>query len=182
MNKRRDPSANPHNALDQSLFRAAMRDVKPLPPVPPVVSAPAAKRPARKRPSIPAVDLDEQMPFVAATVAGEETLAFRRPGVRDQVLRKLRRGLIPVERELDLHGLNQARARVLLADCIETSRAEGLRCIRIIHGKGMRSGDRGAVLKSAVNDWLRRHFDVLAFVSAKAIDGGAGAVYVLLRV
>jgi DNA-nicking Smr family endonuclease len=179
MTKRRDPSANPDTAHEASLFRAAMRDVKPLPPV--VRPATARKRPARKRPADVTVDLDERMPFVAANVSGEQTLAFQRGGVRDQVLRKLRRGLIPVERELDLHGLDQARARVLLADCIDASRAEGLRCIRIIHGKGMRSGDRGAVLKSAVNEWLRRHFDVLAFVSAKTIDGGAGAVYVLLR-
>jgi DNA-nicking Smr family endonuclease len=180
MTKRRDPSANPDTALDVSLFRAAMRDVKPLPVV--VRAAPARKRPARKRQAVPTVDLDAQMPFVAANVAGEASLSFQRAGVRDQTLRKLRRGLIPVERELDLHGLDQARARVLLAACIEASRAQGLRCIRIIHGKGLRSGDRGAVLKSAVNDWLRRHFDVLAFVSAKAIDGGSGAVYVLLRV
>lgn len=179
MTKRRDPSANPDTALDVSLFRAAMRDVKPLPAV--VRPAPARKRAAHKRQAVPTVNLDEQMPFVAATVAGEATLSFRRPGVRDQDLRKLRRGLIPVERELDLHGLNQARARVLLAECIAAGRAEGMRCIRIIHGKGMRSGDRGAVLKSAVNDWLRRHFAVLAFVSAKPIDGGCGAVYVLLR-
>ena len=53
--------------------------------------------------------------------------------------------------------------------------------MRIVHGKGYRSGARGPVLKTAVNLWLRRHADVMAFVSARAIDGGAGAVYVLLR-
>jgi DNA-nicking Smr family endonuclease len=114
-------------------------------------------------------------------VSAEESLSYRRAGVRDQTLRKLRRGLVPVEDELDLHGLNQARAREMLADFIALSRAERRRCVRIIHGKGTRSGARGAVLKSAVNEWLRRHFDVMAFTSAKAIDGGTGAVYVLLR-
>ncbi len=127
------------------------------------------------------VNLDAEMPLIAASVSAEESLSYRRAGVRDQTLRKLRRGLVPVEDELDLHGLNQARAREMLADFIALSRAERRRCVRIIHGKGTRSGARGAVLKSAVNEWLRRHFDVMAFTSAKAIDGGTGAVYVLLR-
>ncbi len=127
------------------------------------------------------VNLDAEMPLIAASVSAEESLSYRRAGVRDQTLRKLRRGLVPVEDELDLHGLNQARAREMLADFIALSRAERRRCVSIIHGKGTRSGARGAVLKSAVNEWLLRHFDVMAFSSAKAIDGGTGAVYVLLR-
>jgi DNA-nicking Smr family endonuclease len=127
------------------------------------------------------IDLEAEMPLVDAHVTAEQTLTFHRSGVRDQVLRRLRRGLVPVEGELDLHGLNQAAARVLLADFLDASKAQGVRCIRVIHGKGMRSGPRGAVLKSAVDHWLRRHYDVLAFTSAKAIDGGTGAVYVLLR-
>jgi DNA-nicking Smr family endonuclease len=96
-------------------------------------------------------------------------------------MRRLRRGLFPIDDELDLHGLSQAAARNHLADFLARSRDGGCRCVRIIHGKGYRSGARGPVLKAAVNLWLRRHLDVLAFVSARAIDGGAGAVYVLLR-
>jgi DNA-nicking Smr family endonuclease len=108
-------------------------------------------------------------------------LSFQRAGVRTQVMRRLRRGLYPAEDELDLHGLNQSAARDLLADFIARSRDSGRRCVRIIHGKGYRSGARGAVLKTAVNLWLRRHTDVMAFTSARAIDGGTGALYVLLR-
>ena len=114
-------------------------------------------------------------------VGGGDPLSFRRPGVRDQEMRKLRRGLYPVEDELDLHGLNQAAARDSLSDFLEINRDAGRRCVRIVHGKGYRSGARGPILKIAVNAWLRRHSDVMAFTSARAIDGGTGAVYVLLR-
>jgi DNA-nicking Smr family endonuclease len=115
-----------------------------------------------------------------AVTSGAE-LSFQRAGVRTQVMRRLRRGLYPVEDELDLHGLTQIAARERLAEFLEHGRDTGARCVRIIHGKGYRSGARGPVLKTAVNLWLRRHSDVMAFVSARAIDGGTGAVYVLLR-
>ena len=61
------------------------------------------------------------------------------------------------------------------------NRDAGRRCVKIIHGKGYRSGARGPILKIAVNSWLRRHADVMAFTSTRPIDGGTGAVYVLLR-
>jgi DNA-nicking Smr family endonuclease len=111
----------------------------------------------------------------------DETLSFRRAGIQDQLFKKLRRGLIPAQAEIDLHGLTQQAAWDCLTEFIVHSRDESLRCIRVIHGKGYRSGARGPVLKSAVNSWLRRSHDVVAFTSARAIDGGAGALYVLLR-
>jgi DNA-nicking Smr family endonuclease len=117
----------------------------------------------------------------AAAPGAADPLSFRRPGVREQTLRHLRRGRFPVEDELDLHGLSQAAARDHLAEFIAASRHAGLRCVRVVHGKGYRSGARGPVLKIAVNTWLKRHADVLAFTSARVIDGGTGAVYVLLR-
>jgi DNA-nicking Smr family endonuclease len=180
MTKRRD--ADPDDSADAQTFRAAMQGVRPLAQAPTVHPA-LPRKPRKKSPRAAAatVDLEAEMPLVAATVSSEESLSHRRAGVRDQVLRKLRRGLVPVEDELDLHGLTQARAREMLAEFIAVSRAERRRCVRVIHGKGTRSGTRGAVLKSAVNEWLRRHFDVMAFTSAKGIDGGSGAVYVLLR-
>jgi len=167
---------------DRVAFRAAVRDVKPLSHTP-SARVPGARKVRRPRPApvSAVVDLEAEMPLVDPHVTAEQSLSFHRAGVRDQVLRRLRRGLLPVEGELDLHGLNQARARVLLADFLDASKAQGARCIRVIHGKGLRSGDRGAVLKSAVDHWLRRHYEVLAFTSAKAIDGGTGALYVLLR-
>ena len=179
---------------DAAAFRAAVRDVKPLAQTPPAAGLSKPKPRGRLRqPAASAVEnLDEIMPLVddpaaadgvssAAAVTGDAALSFQRAGVRIQVLRRLRRGLYPVEAELDLHGLTQSAARNQLADFLAHSRDRGLRCVRIIHGKGYRSGARGPVLKVAVNLWLRRHMDVMAFVSARAIDGGAGAVYVLLR-
>ncbi len=174
-------------AADAAAFRAAMRDVRPLPQAtaPSAAGRPAgAPQPRTRRkppPSTPIEDLDRQMPLISAGASPGEQLSFRRAGVRDRQLRRLRRGLYPIEAELDLHGLDQARARELLAAFLGASRDVGRCCVRIIHGKGMRSGARGAVLKAAVDEWLRRHVDVLAFTSARPIDGGTGAVYVLLR-
>jgi DNA-nicking Smr family endonuclease len=171
------------------VFRAAVSDVTPLPTPahPPHGDAlPVARRRVRRHAPIAGLEslgdvaAADDAPGVAAPGAADP-LSFRRPGVRDQTLRQLRRGRFPVEDELDLHGLNQAAAREQLAEFIASSRHAGLRCVRVVHGKGYRSGARGPVLKIAVNTWLKRHPDVLAFTSARAIDGGTGAVYVLLR-
>jgi DNA-nicking Smr family endonuclease len=179
-------------AADASAFRAAVRDVKPMVQLAPPAGLAKSKPRARLRKSAPdsVENLGELMPLIAvgeATAAlqdasaGGAVLSFHRAGVRDQVMRRLRRGLYPSEDELDLHGLSQAAARDRLADFIARSRESGRRCVRIIHGKGYRSGARGPVLKTAVDLWLRRLADVMAFTSARAIDGGTGAVYVLLR-
>jgi DNA-nicking Smr family endonuclease len=175
-------------------FRAAVRDVTPLAQTPPAAGLAKPKPRARLRKTAESAteNLDASMPLIGAlpaneansmadVVTGDGTLSFQRSGVRIQVMRRLRRGLYPVDDELDLHGLSQTAARDRLADFIARSRDGGCRCVRIIHGKGYRSGARGPVLKTAVNLWLRRHMDVMAFVSARAIDGGSGAVYVLLR-
>src|SRR5579859_1422760 len=190
----RDDARTLHDAL---AFRAAVRDVKPL------KAAPVPKGLARTRPRTqarlppPAASLDEMMPLLpvpalpvggpgeappeAGAIGGGDRLSFQRANVRPQVVRRLRRGLIPIEDELDLHGLSQAAARYQLAEFLTYSRDAGRHCVRIVHGKGYRSGARGPVLKTAVDLWLRRHLDVMAFTSARAIDGGTGAVYVLLR-
>jgi DNA-nicking Smr family endonuclease len=187
MVKKRTPpvGAGPEVSSDTDAFRSAMRGVKPL--VHPARQAPAQpqRRPRKRAVIVDAVDdIDRSMPLLAAAAeedSGASSLTFKRGGVRDQVMRRLRRGLYPTEAELDLHGLSQASARDRLVDFIARAREAGLRCVRIVHGKGYRSGARGPVLKSAVNLWLRRHMDVTAFTSAKAIDGGTGALYVLLR-
>lgn len=178
--------AHPLTADDALAFRAAVQGVKPLPQRAAVAGLATPKpRPRARKRQVPEHDLDSTMPLIATSetvaIAGADPLAFRRPGVRTQVVRRLRRGLIPIDGELDLHGLPQAAARDLLAGYLEQSRDAGLRCLRIIHGKGRRSGPRGPILKAAVDAWLRRHPDVMAFCSARGIDGGTGAVYVLLR-
>ena len=171
---------------DAQTFRAAVRDVTPLAQTPAAAGLAKPKPlPRRRKAAASAPDnLDEAMPLVgalAAHVTGEGTLSFQRAGVRTQVMRRLRRGLYPIEDELDLHGLSQSAARDQLAEFLAFNYDAGHRCVRIIHGKGYRSGARGPILKIAVDAWLRRHADVMAFSSARAIDGGTGAVYVLLR-
>jgi DNA-nicking Smr family endonuclease len=187
MAKQRSPNRTAADdvAADAKVFRAAVGDVTPMAQTPLAAGLAKSKPRARlRKDSLPAAEsLDESMPLIGAPddVTGDAALSFQRPGVRIQVMRRLRRGLFPIEDELDLHGLSQTAARDRLADFIARSRDGGCRCVRIIHGKGYRSGARGPVLKSAVNLWLRRHMDVMAFVSARAIDGGGGAMYVLLR-
>jgi DNA-nicking Smr family endonuclease len=180
-----DPGAEQDAVADAQAFRAAVRDVTPLKASPRVLGAALKPRVrVRKPPATPAENLDELMPLITAPLNEEhsgQALSFQRSGVRTQVMRRLRRGLYPADGELDLHGLNQSAARDRLADYLRRSRDAGWRCVRIIHGKGYRSGARGPVLKTAVDLWLRRHMDVMAFTSARAIDGGTGAVYVLLR-
>ena len=177
-------------STDVETFRAAVRDVTPLAQTPSVAGLAAPKPRARPRkdsaplagdlPLVSGLPADESAP-AADPVSGDEALSFQRAGVRIQVMRRLRRGFYPIDDELDLHGLSQMAARGRLAEFIARSRDRGCRCVRIIHGKGHGSGARGPVLKTAVNLWLRRLPDVMAFVSARAMDGGSGAMYVLLR-
>ena len=111
---------------------------------------------------------------------GEE-LVFLRNGLAPQTLKKLRRGHWVIQDELDLHGLTSVEARELLVmflhDCLRT----GARCVRIIHGKGLRSKNRQPVLKTKVANWLMQRDEVLAFCQARQVDGGGGAVMVLLK-
>jgi DNA-nicking Smr family endonuclease len=183
-----DLQAPPIAAADAAVFRAAVSDVKPLVHTPKATGFNTPKPRRRLRPAAGEAgsDVDELMPLVSASASdeaalGNATLSYQRAGVRTQVMRRLRRGLYPADDELDLHGLNQSAARDQLAEFLARNRDSGSRCVRIIHGKGYRSGARGPVLKTAVNLWLRRHTEVMAFASARAIDGGTGAVYVLLR-
>jgi DNA-nicking Smr family endonuclease len=113
-------------------------------------------------------------------LAGGEELVFHRPGVQGPILRKLRRGQYRVQAEIDLHGLTVVEAKQALRQFLAEALDRHIRCVRIIHGKGLRSGHRGPVLKGAVSSVLRRTGPVLAYVSARQVDGGTGAVYVLL--
>ena len=107
-------------------------------------------------------------------------LRFHRPSVGKRTMRKLAKGGYSVQDEIDLHGMTVAEAKPRLAEFIEYSARQGRLCVRVVHGKGLGSGHRGPVLKSAVNRWLRKWDSVLAFVSTRQVDGGTGAVYVLL--
>ncbi len=108
-------------------------------------------------------------------------LAFRRQGIGPDVLSRLRRGHWSVQRHLDLHGMTREVAREALALFIRHAERDGLRCVRVVHGKGNGSPGREPVLKGKVRSWLVQKSEVLAFAQAPAPDGGHGAVLVLLR-
>jgi DNA-nicking Smr family endonuclease len=172
-----------HEEDDRTLFQRAMRDVLPLKrsqrALPPRrktrgrASFARAERSAVLRESLGiGADLYEVQP-------GDE-LIFRRAGVPETVLRRLRRGQYRVEAEIDLHGMTVSEASAELGDFLRAARANDVRCVRIIHGKGLRSGNRGPVLKNTVNALLRRSDPVLAFASARPAAGGTGATLVLI--
>ena len=108
-------------------------------------------------------------------------LRYHRASVGRRTMRKLARGGYSVQDEIDLHGMTVDEAKQRLADFVDYSVMRGNLCVRIVHGKGLGSGDRGPVLKNAVNRWLRKWDSVLAFVSTRQVDGGTGAIYVLLQ-
>jgi DNA-nicking Smr family endonuclease len=169
------------------LFRDAMRGVKPLGMGAPVASTPAAGAPKPKararfaradRAAVLKESLGPEPPDPA--LVGGEALIYQRPGVQLSVVRRLKRGEYRIEREIDLHGMTVAEAKQALRQFLIDALCARVRCVRIVHGKGLRSGHRGPVLKAAVSAVLRRTGAVLAYVSARAADGGTGALYVLL--
>ena len=169
---------------DTDLFRRAMTDTKPL------QSEARAVGGARKpRPRARFSRDDEQQALresLAADIdsieqANGDGLRFCRASVGRRTMRKLSRGGFSVQAEIDLHGMTVVEAKPRLAAFIERCARDGRLCVRIVHGKGIGSGRRGPVLKQSVNCWLKQWDAVLAFVSARQVDGGTGALYVLLR-
>ena len=169
---------------EKERFRRAMHGVRPLNPVARVVPA-RRKPPARARFSRAerAAVLRETLapPPLDLDIQPGDALHYRQSGVPENVLRRLRRGDYRVEAEIDLHGLGVVQARAQLRAFLLAAAARRLRCVRIVHGKGLRSGPRGPVLKQAVDSLLRRAALILAFTSAGLRDGGTGATLALLR-
>ncbi len=169
---------------DSDDFRQAMRGTKPLEAE---TRVPAAK--PKPKPRARFSRADEREVLVESLEDDIDTiehgygaaLRFHRQHVGKRTMRKLQRGGYSVQAEIDLHGMTLEEAKPRLADFIEYSVSQGHYCVRVVHGKGLGSGDRGPVLKNAVNRWLRRWNSVLAFVSTRQVDGGTGAVYVLLQ-
>jgi DNA-nicking Smr family endonuclease len=167
------------------LFQRAVADVTPLPPANRVERsrprpAPVARQRLRDEQQVLIDALSDPWDWDDAMATGEE-LFFMRPGVPLAALRKLRRGGWVIRGELDLHGHTGDEARVALALFLNRCRNEDRRCVRIIHGKGLGSKNRLPVLKNKVRHWLMQREDVLAFCQARTVDGGAGAVVVLLK-
>jgi DNA-nicking Smr family endonuclease len=169
-------------ADDTRLFREAVRGVRPLAQRTPPPQPPQARPRARFTRADRAAVLEESLDAAGADpqLAGGEELVFHRAHIPQSVLRRLRRGDYRVQREIDLHGLTVAEAKLALRQFLVNALEQHVRCVRIVHGKGLRSGHRGPVLKAAVNAVLRRTGAVLAYVSARRVDGGTGALYVLL--
>jgi DNA-nicking Smr family endonuclease len=166
-------------------FRRALRDVEPLRPPRRVEArrAPTPPEPRQTRRDERAA-LEESLHgprSIEDTIESGEELVFLREGLAKQILRKLRRGHWVVQEQLDLHGMNRVQAAESVGEFLRECRARQLRCVRIVHGKGLGSKNREPVLKGKLRKWLAVRDEVLAFCQAPAVHGGAGAVLVLLK-
>jgi len=175
---------SPHDEEAGHLFRSAVAGAVPLatdrfhhePPPPPAIP--------RQRLADEQAALDESLHGPALLdlhLEGGDEAAWLRPGMAQSVLRDLRRGRWVTQANLDLHGMNREEARRQLVVYLAECRQLGLRCVRVVHGKGLRSPGREPVLKKLVLGWLSQKQDVLAFCQSRAAEGGAGAVIVLLK-
>ena len=172
------------------LFRQEVADAVALPP---------ANRAAPPRPRVKPIPLqrlkDEKQALTDSladpwdildqggrdSIESGEELFFSRPGVPAAALRKLKRGGWVIQAELDLHGLRSDEARLALAEFLLACARRDIRCVRIVHGKGLRSKNREPVLKHKLRHWLTQREDVLAYCQARPHDGGSGAAIVLLK-
>jgi DNA-nicking Smr family endonuclease len=170
---------------EAEVFRRSIGDIKPLPaPDKTILKAPPPL-------PIPRQHLADERAALAESLSDEFTLetlldsdaalSFARNGIGPDVMRKLRRGHWVIQDQLDLHGLRTDEARVALAEFLRDAGKRGFRCVRVIHGKGLGSVNKEPVLKNKVRNWLVQKNEVMAFCQAKAADGGAGALVVLLK-
>ncbi|MSR13028.1 MAG: DNA mismatch repair protein MutS [Gammaproteobacteria bacterium] len=170
------------SADERDLFRQALAGVRPL-QVDTVPLRPLAPR-VPVRPSHASVS-DNALASLRDPSVNEldhtDHLSFKRVGLRPTDMRKLKRGQFPCQGELDLHGRTATEAKSLLLDFLRVCRDRGLRCVRIVHGKGYRSPNQQAVLKPNIAHWLAQREEVVAYTSALPMDGGTGALYVLLN-
>lgn len=169
---------------DQNLFARAIGPTQPLRAHGRVVHAPPRTPPEPRQRA-----LDEQAALrealsdeidTSTLLHTDEHLSFRRPGIGPDVTTRLRRGHWAVQAEVDLHGLRTDAAREALGQFLREAQRAGLRCVRVVHGKGLGSPGRTPVLKAKVQGWLVQKKEVLAFVQARPLEGGAGALLVLL--
>jgi DNA-nicking Smr family endonuclease len=168
---------------DSGLFRRMMDDTRPIRQdqrAPDYKPKPKPRARFRRDDEHEVLNESLQADIDEIETGAGESLRFNRPSVGRRTMRKLARGNYAVQGEIDLHGMTVPEAKDALRDFIKESGYRGHTCVRIVHGKGLGSGDRGPILKSKVNNWLRQWSEVLAFVSTRQVHGGTGAVYVLL--
>ena len=170
---------------DLAAFRAAVADAKPLPasgrvdlggplPLPRPRQFLADERAALHESLHGRIELQDRL-------EGGDEASYLRTSLAQSVLHDVRRGRWVVQDEIDLHGLNRDEARQLLAAFLAESLHWGKRCVRIVHGKGLRSPQKISILRQLVRGWLMQRDEVLAYCQAKPQDGGEGALLVLLR-
>ena len=172
---------------DKELFLAAVAGAKPLPLTPKPPSTAARPKP----PPLPVKRMEDEALALSESQLSDMTpetlldsdsaLSFMRNGISSDTLRKMRRGHWVVQASLDLHGLRTEEAREAFVFFLKQCANREIRCVRIIHGKGLGSANRQPVLKGKVLAWLTQKEEVLAFCQAPAHDGGSGAVLVLLK-
>jgi DNA-nicking Smr family endonuclease len=167
---------------ERELFRKAMRGVKPLPVA---TRAPAPKRNPPARARFARADqlavLRESIGPPDPDILPGDSLEYRREGVPATLLRRLRLGELRIEAEIDLHGMTEVDGVAALREFLAEAAGRNQHCLRVVHGKGLRSGNRGPVLKLAVHRLLRRLDAVLAFTSAGLRGGGTGATLLLFE-
>jgi DNA-nicking Smr family endonuclease len=170
---------------DKNLFSRAVGAVQSLPDKKQVIPQPVPVPPvALQRQKDDEAVLRDALSDefdVSTLLDTDDMLSFRRPGIGPDVTHKLRKGEWSIQKEIDLHGLRSDEARLALATFIREAHKQGLRCLRVVHGKGLGSPGKTPVLKSKVHSWLVQKNQVLAFVQAKPAEGGAGALVVLLK-
>jgi len=170
---------------EAEVFRRAVADVAPLAPNGRVAPAPASIEPIARQHQIDernalAQSLSDEID-IERLLETDDRLSFCRPGVGPESLRKLRRGHWVTQAQLDLHGLRTDEARDAVAAFLSQSVRDGVRCVRVIHGKGLGSLNRQPVLKEKVMRWLTQRQEVIAFCQAPPFAGGGGALLVLLK-
>ena len=166
-------------------FHDAVGNVTPLQGArrhlaPPQAIAPVPRQRLRDNQRVLEASVSDEID-VESLLDTDDSLSWRRLGTGPDVLRRLRRGEWTIQHELDLHGLRVDEARGVVASFLREAGKRGLRCLRIVHGKGLGSRDRTPVLKGRVKAWLIQRVDVIAFCQARPAHGGAGALLVLLR-
>jgi len=169
---------------DVALFREAVRDTTPIRPTPRIPRGGEALPPVAVQSMLDGHDAVAEslggLPWEPSVETGQES-SYLRAGLGRDVLRKLRRGHWVVQDCVDLHGLNRQEARLSLAEFLRACLKRGLRCVRVVHGKGLRSPGKEPVLKGKVQVWLLKRDEVLAFCEAPKNQGGSGALLVLLK-
>lgn len=186
--KLKAPVELPETLSESELFDFSMRDVVPL------GSDTALSRPTRALEIPDPIDdeaegLDVLQDFVSGkgrfdlTKSGEYLEGTPHP--EGQLwIGELRKGRFSVQAHLDLHGLITKEARKAFEDFIHKSLKQGHGCVRVVHGRGNHSWEGQPILKDKLSKWLetrRMSRHVIAYASARLVDGGGGALYILLR-